>query len=319
MAGTSPRAGTRRVVLLALATQIPQTVALAVAAALTGSAALVAQTFAAGADLAVQVFLIIGVRASAREPDASHPVGYGRERYFWSLYASLAIFVSGFTVAVAEALRDIVTPTPVDSFAVGYLVLGSSFVLDGVAFVAALRETDRRARAQDRSIAEYLRGTTEPATVTELIGNGIALGGAAVAFIALAVAEVTGTTWPDTVASLLIGLALMVAAVGLTQQNRSLLSGRGVHPELLEEMRSVIAAEPGVVAIPDLFAVVVGPSTLVVDGDVTFQDELTVPAVEAGLERAAARLQAQWPDVRYVYLTPVAARRRRVASQAELG
>ena len=113
---TPVRSGTRRVVLVSLGLQIPQTAALAVAAILTGSAALVAQTFAATADLAVQAFLVIGVRASSREADETHPVGYGRERYFWALYAALAIFVSGFTVAVAEALRDVLNPTPVASF-----------------------------------------------------------------------------------------------------------------------------------------------------------------------------------------------------------
>ena len=115
-----------------------------------------------------------------------------------------------------------------------------------------------------------------------------------------------GSTWPDTIASLLIGLALMVAAVALTQLNRSLLTGRGVNPELLEQMRRVIAAQPVVVDVPDLFAVVVGPSTLVVDGDVTFKDQLTVPDVEAVLDRTAIELRMYWPDVRYVYLTPVA-------------
>jgi cation diffusion facilitator family transporter len=315
---TPIRSGTRRVVLVSLGLQIPQTVALAVAAIVSGSAALVAQTFAATADLAVQAFLVIGVRASSREADETHPVGYGRERYFWALYAALAIFVSGFTVAVAEALRDILNPTPVASFRIGYLVLGASLILDGLSFAAALRETHRQARAQGRSIAEQLRDTTEPATPTELIGNGIAFVGAAVAIVALALAQATGSTWPDTIASLLIGLALMVAAVALTQLNRSLLTGRGIHPELLEQMRRVIAAQPGVIDVPDLFAVVVGPSTLVVDGDVTFKDQLTVPDVEAALDRAAIDLRTQWPEVRYVYLTPVAERRPRGAERRSI-
>jgi hypothetical protein len=122
-------------------------------------------------------------------------------------------------------------------------------ILDGLSFAAAMRETHRQARAQGRSIAEQLRDTTEPARPTELIGNGIAFVGAAVAIVALALAQATGSTWPDTIASLLIGLALMVAAVALTQLNRSLLTGRGIRPELLEQMRRVIAA-PGVIDVP---------------------------------------------------------------------
>ena len=138
---------TTRLVLFAFALQASQTVALAAATIVTGASALVAQTFVAAADLAVQVFLLVGVR-TRRTADATHPVGYGRERYFWSLYAALAIFVSGFTVTIEEVLRDALHPTPVTSFGVGYAVLSVNVVLDGFAFLYALRETKRRARAR---------------------------------------------------------------------------------------------------------------------------------------------------------------------------
>ena len=104
MAPTASSRSTRQVVLFAFALQASQTIALAAATIATGASALVAQTFVAAADLAVQVFLVVGVRTSARAADATHPVGYGRERYFWSLYAALAIFVSGFTVTTWKEL-----------------------------------------------------------------------------------------------------------------------------------------------------------------------------------------------------------------------
>jgi divalent metal cation (Fe/Co/Zn/Cd) transporter len=160
-----------------------------------------------------------------------------------------------------------------------------------------------------------VRSTTEPAATTELIGNGIGLAGGILATVALALTQATGSRWPDSIASGLIGLALMAAAVALTQQNRSLLTGRGVHPGQLEAMRSVIAAQAGVVDVPDLLAVVVGPATLVVDGDITFEDALTVPEVEAALARVETDLKARRPEVRYVYLTAVSAHRPREFSR----
>ena len=150
-------ARTRRVVFLSLALQVPETAALAAAAALTGSSALVAQTFAAAADLAVQAFLVIGVRTSGRQADPSHPLGYGRERYFWSLYAALGIFVSGFAVAGEETLRSGVRPSPVTSFSVGYLVLAANLVLDGIAFAYVLA-----------------RGETPGSSAPSLAGRGVA-------------------------------------------------------------------------------------------------------------------------------------------------
>ena len=83
-------------------------------------------------------------------------------------------------------------------------------------------------------------------------------------------------------------------------------------------MRGVIATQPGVVDVPDLFAVVVGPVTIVVDGDVIFEDELNVPDIEAVIEQAGNELRSRWPQIRYVYLTPVSERRVRGAHRVTL-
>ena len=114
-----------------------------------------------------------------------------------------------------------------------------------------------------------------------------------------------------TVASALIGLVLLTASVVLLNTNRALLTGRGVSPTLIAHIRDVVAAQPGVVAVPDIFAVVVGPSSLIVDGDVIFDDELDVPQVEGIIVAAAAGLRARWPAVSYVYLNPVSTLRPR--------
>jgi divalent metal cation (Fe/Co/Zn/Cd) transporter len=120
------------------------------------------------------------------------------------------------------------------------------------------------------------------------------------------------------VASALIGLLLLVASVVLLRTNRELLTGRGVSLPMQREMRGIVAAQEGVVDVPDLFAVVVGPSTLIVDGDVTFADDLNVPAVEKTIMRSAAALRERWPSIEFVYLTPVheARPRRAVRSSA---
>jgi cation diffusion facilitator family transporter len=314
--GEAPSSGTRRVILFSFIAQIGETIAIGVAAALTGSSALLAQTFVAAADVAVQTLLVIGVRTSTRKPDASHPLGYGRERYFWSLYAALGIFISGFAVGIEEAVSKGFQPTHLSSVGVGYAVLGVSIALEFVAFRAALRETRERAQTSRRSVAQHLLQTTDPATVTELTGNGIQLCGALLAGLALWLTQTLGNSAPDTIASGIIAVAMIAAAIALTQQNRSLLTGRGVSPQQLGQMQREINAQEGIEGMADLFAVVVGPSKLVVNGDVILEDHLSVDEAEAAIDGAADALRARWPDVGYVYLNPVSKRRRRRGGDA---
>jgi cation diffusion facilitator family transporter len=306
---------TRVAVYLSLGVALFETGTVAAAAVVTGSSAVLSQTFANVADVGVQVFLLIAVVTSARAANPSHPLGYGRERFFWSLLAAIGVFAGGCAVAFEEAIRSSLHPTPVTSFAVGYIVLAITVVLDCAAFAYATRTIQREAQTRGLSLRGYLRRTTEPTTTTELLGNGIGVTGALLAIAALAVTQATGNAVADALASGLIGLALIAAAVTLIQRNRDLLTGRGIAPEWLEQMRRVIAAQPGVLDVPDLFAVVVGPATLIVDGDLTFDDDLTAPQIESAIDRAATALRTRWPTVGYVYLTPVSRRRPRGQSR----
>jgi cation diffusion facilitator family transporter len=304
---------THRSVLASLAVNSAETVALGITAWLTGSVAIRAQTAANAAEMAVGVFLIIGVLSSARLPDDTHPLGYGRERFFWSLFAALGILVGGVGLALDGALGAALDPSPVENFPLAYLVLATTIALDALALYIGLRAVRRQAAGRGVSLVSQVRRSTDPASVTVVVGGGCAVIGGVVAAAGLVVAQATGSPTPDTVASALIGLLLLVASTLLLRTNRDLLSGRGVRPPVLAEMRRIVAAQGGVVSVPDLFGIVVGPSSVIVDGDVSFDDDLDLPAVERTIMHAAVALRQRWPSVEYVYLTPVArARPRRV-------
>jgi cation diffusion facilitator family transporter len=308
---TGTDAGARRSVLVSLGVNCAETLALGIAAWITNSVALRAQTAANAADVAVQVFLLIGVLNSVRPPDETHPLGYGRERFFWSLFAALGIFVGGGGLALDETVRSALHPSLVHSYLIGYVVLATTVALDTFALKVAVRPLREQAAELRTSLRRYLPRSTDPASTTVVVGGACAVIGAVTAAVGLILSELTRRSTPDTVASALISLLLLVASVLLLRTNRDLLSGRGVPPSMLREMRQVIAAQPGVVDVPDLFAVVVGPSSLIVNGDVTFADDLDVPAVEQTITRSDAALQAHWPSIDYVYLTPVPRARAR--------
>jgi divalent metal cation (Fe/Co/Zn/Cd) transporter len=188
-------------------------------------------------------------------------------------------------------------------------------VLDAFALHIWLRPVRRQAVEKDVSVLTHIQRSSDPALVTVVVSGGCAVIGGVVATAALVVTQLSGSPTADTIASAAIGLLLLVASALLLRTNRDLLSGRGVSPAVLRAMRASVAAQPGVVDVPDLFAVVVGPSSVIVDGDVTFEDDLDVPAVERTIMRAVAELRERWPSVDYAYLTPVErSRTRRVSS-----
>ena len=301
--------------LVSFAVNCAQTLALGIAASVTGSVALRAQTAANAAEVAVGVFLLIGVLSSARPPDETHPLGYGREGFFWSLLAALGILIGGGGLALDEAVRSALHPSSVDNYPLAYSVLASTVALDMFSLAVALRTLRAQAAKRGISPRAHLRRNTDPATTTVALSGGCAVIGGVAAAIALLVSQATGSVTPETVASAFIGLLLLGASVVLLRTNRELLSGRGVSPAMLREMRQIVAGQPEVVDVPDLFAVVVGPSTLIVNGDVTFADELDVPAVEDAIMRSAAALRERWPAIEYVYLTPVPKARPRGAGR----
>ena len=184
-------------------------------------------------------------------------------------------------------------------------MLVTTLALDTFALEVALRPLRKQAAARGYSLRTLLRRTSDSASTALVVGGGTAVIGGVVALAGLGLSQLTGSPTPDTVASALISVLLLAGSVLLLHRNRELLTGRGVPLPMVREMRRVVAAQPDVVDVPDLFAVVVGPSSLIVDGDVTLADDLDVPHVEQTIMRAAAALRERWPLIDYVYLTPV--------------
>jgi cation diffusion facilitator family transporter len=295
-ASNPPTGATRTSVIVGMAVAIGQTAALAAAAVLTASAALMAQTITNLADVAVGGFLLIGVVSGERPADAQHPLGYGRERFFWSFVAAVGIFVGGFGAAVVETIHTIADPRPTGSYGVGFVVLAVVIALDAVALAIALRPFRRQSRTDrtTRPATRLWRGS-DPAVTTVILSSSAGLLGGLVAALGLAFAVWTGDPWPDIVASAIIATLLLATSAVLLRANRELLTGRGLPPSQTERMRALIGEHAGVVAVPDVFGVVVGPSSVIVDGDVVFDDHLDVPQVEAVIDAAAAGLRRQWP------------------------
>src|SRR6185437_8441868 len=149
-------------VMVAFGANVLIAVAKSVAAVVTGSASLVAEAAHSWADSGNEIFLLIANRRSRRPADAAHPLGHGREAYVWSLFAALGLFVAGAAVSVTHGIQELINPEPASHFAVGYVVLAVSFVLEGISFLQSVRQAKPEAESVQRDLIEHVLATSDP-------------------------------------------------------------------------------------------------------------------------------------------------------------
>jgi cation diffusion facilitator family transporter len=288
-------------ILAALAANVTIAVAKGVAAALTGSAALFAETLHTLADAGNEVLLWIAVRRSARPADASHPLGYGPERYYWALLAAAGMFVVGGVAAIYQGIKALIDPPELEAFWAGVIVLVIALVLDGSSRVIAMRTLRAQAERAHTTVKTLLRESPDPTVTTIYFEDTIDVLGAALALIALIAHRVLGWEWPDAVASLIIGGLLAFMAARLAGRNRALLSNEAVSPAIAQRLRDRLLAQDGIADVVRMESVYLGPRQALVAADVIV-DCGDVPAT---LERVRAAVKRDTPFVTRLYLTPV--------------
>ena len=292
-------------VLVALAANTAIAIAKGAAAALTGSPALLAETLHTVADAGNEVFLYVAIRRSRRPADASHPFGYGPERYFWALLAAIGIFIVGGAVSIWDGIRALLNPPELEAFWVGVVVLVIALVLDGISRVVALRQLRVQAARREVSVRELLRESPDPTVVTVYFEDTVDVLGAVLALVALVLHHVTGSAVPDALASIVIGGLLCYLATRLTRRNRELLTNQSVPERYVERMRDRLESQPEIDAVMRLEAVYLGPGEVLVAADVQIADGLAGADVSEALARLRADVARDVPAVARLYLTPV--------------
>ena len=268
--------------LFAIAANIGVLLAKAVAAALTGSAAMIAETLHSAADVGNEGLLILGVHRSSRPPDSRHPRGYGRDRYFWSLLAAVGIFLAGGVASVAEGVHALLNPRELGHVPVAVGVLCVSAVLEGASWLKARRQVHSDAEDHDVDVDELIDVTSDPTPVTVFLEDSAALIGLALAGIGVLGHVITGRPEWDAGASAAVGVLLMWIAVRLVLLKRRLLLAPAVPSAAVEHVESVARERSWVVDVPSAIVVYVGPGSVSVSLDV--EADLTLAASELVVE-----------------------------------
>jgi cation diffusion facilitator family transporter len=272
------------------------------AAAITQSSAMLSEAVHSLVDTGNQLLMLYGLKRSALPPDAEHPLGHGREVYFWTFVVSMLIFSVGAGVSVYEGIRHILDPVEVDHPVVNYVVLGLAAIFEGGTWGVALREF--RARKGQLGYFEAAHETKDPSTLLLLLEDSAALIGIAIAFAGTGAAHAFGMPVFDGVASVAIGLLLALVAAFLAKESKDLLIGEGARAALVSAIAEMARAEPGIAHFNGLLTFQVGPREVVAAVSVAFQNSLTAPEIEAVVARLEERIRAAFPEVVMLLVKP---------------
>jgi cation diffusion facilitator family transporter len=273
-----------------------------VAAAISGSAAMLAEAFHSVADTGNQLFLLRGTAASRFRPSVRYPFGRGKELYFWSFLVAVALFVGGGVVAFMEGLNRLRHPSLDEGGLVfNLVVLGiSAFFELAVAFRVAVKEFNRRRGS--RSLVRTVRETKDPALLVVLFEDSVAVVGLAVAALGLLLAEWTGAHQWDAVASMVIGVLLGATALVLAVETKGLLVGESAGRQVRSAIRTAAMSVPGVETVDRLLTMHLGPDEVLVNMDLVVDPGLSEAEGEEIVRRAEREIRRLVPEATRVFI-----------------
>ncbi|MFC7234847.1 cation diffusion facilitator family transporter [Halosegnis marinus] len=290
---------------------------------LTGSPAMLSETYHSVSDTGNQVFLLIGIRYGGKSATREHPFGYGKAQFFYSFLVSVLLFGIAGWESLKHGYHAITHPEPVNtglvalpvplpavgpeipSVWVNYTVLLGAIAFETYAFKKAYDAMSKQIADHEWSgFREAFRKTADVTVLTALTEDAIALGGAGIALFGVFLSQYTGNPIYDAVSAALIGVMLMGFAVALAWENKRLLLGESLPASEERDLRAIVTNHEGVVGIDDFRTVYFGPKQVLVTTDVSFDPAFDTVEMDDTISAIEAELLDAEPDISKIYIEP---------------
>ncbi len=289
-----------RTVVVALVANALVAVSKSFAAAITGSASMLAEAAHSWADTGNEILLYVAGRRSVQPPDMRHPLGFGREAYVWALFAAFGLFAVGAVVSISHGIQELLDPEPATNFLVSYSVLAVAFVLEGISFLQAAAQARTQAESRHVDVLEHVLQTSDPTLRAVYFEDASALVGLVIAFVGILLHEVTGSAIPDALGSILVGCLLAFVAIMLIQKNRRFLVGVAVDPRVRAAALQTLVSHPEVRSVSYLHIEYVGPARVFLVAALDLEGNADEDTVAARLGTLADEIEDRPPVVRAI-------------------
>ncbi len=293
-------------VLLALAANLGVGVLKLIAGLVSGSGALLSEAAHSVGDSTTEILLLVALRRSDRPADHAHPFGYGKERYFWSLLAAGAIFVSGAAFSVYQGLHTLLgSHEPAGELWINYPVLALAFVFEGGSLIQAIRSVRNHAKRQRRTLRSAVLDPDDPTVNSVAVEDSAALLGLVIAALGVGLHQLTGAALWDGIASLFIGALLLVVAFFLARTCARLLIGKQASPQLLKAIEEHLETQDEIVDVVDLLTMRTGAGSVLVCIRADFVDSISGGDVELACARIDESLRQRFDVLDEIFIQPV--------------
>ncbi|SKA81112.1 cation diffusion facilitator family transporter [Agreia bicolorata] len=294
--------GGSKAILAALAANLGIALTKFIAFLFSGSSSMLAESVHSAADSGNQLLLLLGGRKSRKQADRAHPFGYGRERYVYAFVVSIILFSVGGVFALYEGIEKINNPHPLEVWWLPMLVLVIAIGLEGFSLRTAIAESNHT--RGKLSWLQFIRRAKAPELPVVLLEDTAALLGLVFAFAGVGLTVLTGNGIWDGIGTVFIGALLVLVAVILGIETKSLLVGEGATDEDLRKIENAITSSPEVEHLVHLKTMYLGPEEMLVGAKITLPAVTTLTDVALAINAVEARIREAVPIARVIYLEP---------------
>lgn len=257
-----------------------------IAAILTGSASMWAESFHSASDTVNQILLLLGIRLSKKPATDLHQFGYGKSQFFWSFIVATMIFGISGILSLEQGFSSLLGGEHTfENPLINYIVLAIAFVFEGNALRIALNHfkkpiIERGDKAGFSNLYKEFKNSKDTSILTVIVEDTAALLGIGVASVGILLTDITGNTQYDAISSIIIGTLLMSFAFFLAKENRGLLLGESISDDHKNRIMKVVSMIPEVHKIVTLKTMHLSPTTVIVGIEVNLVDGLDTDKIE---------------------------------------
>lgn len=292
--------GSKKVIYVALIGNALIAILKFIAAAITGSSAMLSEAIHSLVDTCNQVLLLYGLKRAQRPPDKNFPFGYGKEIYFWSFIVAILIFALGAGISIYEGIIHLLHPKPITTPYINYIVIGFAMMFEGFAWYFAFKAFTK-SKGKWSYIMAVQKGK-DPSILVVLFEDSAALIGLVVAFLGIFLGQVTGIVYFDGAASIIIGLILAGTATWLAYETKGLLIGESANDSIVQGIRELASGHDYVEHVNEVLTLHMGPDFILVNISLDFMDEATADEIETTVEKLDKEIKKNYLQVKRVFV-----------------